>query len=103
MTVEEFRIRQTRTAKLWIQYIDYVDIAKDFIRAARTGHWELHLESVRRMINLFAATGHINYAKSARIYLQLMLELPTTHSWLNEQFTDGMLVIRKSNRFWAVL
>ena len=28
------------------------------------------------MLNLFAATSHIDYAKNSRLYLQLMQELP---------------------------
>ena len=28
------------------------------------------------MLNLFTTTGHLNHAKSARIYLQLILDLP---------------------------
>ena len=34
------------------------------------------------MLNLFAATGHTNYAKSCSLYLQLMLELPSKYPWL---------------------
>lgn len=30
------------TARLWIQYMDYVDVAKQFIYAERTSKWELH-------------------------------------------------------------
>ena len=59
----------SRTAQLWIQYIDYVDIVKNFIYAERTSNWELHLSSLSKMLNLFAATGHINYAKCGRLYL----------------------------------
>ena len=51
----------SRTATFWIQYIYYVDIVKDFIRAERTGNWNDHLNSVGRMLNLFAPTGHFNY------------------------------------------
>ena len=51
-----------RAAKLWMQYIRYIDIVKYFIAAKRTG-------STTKMLNLFAATGHSNYAKSARLYL----------------------------------
>ena len=41
------------------------------------------------MLNLFAATGHINYAKSACLYLQEMRKLPETHPWLYAQFING--------------
>ena len=33
------------------------------------------------MTNLYVAPGHINYAKSARIHLQLMLDLEN-NTWL---------------------
>ena len=66
---------QSRTARLWLQYIDYVEICRLFIRAVRTAHWELHLFSISKMLNLFAATGHVHYAKSSRVYLQLKVIL----------------------------
>jgi hypothetical protein len=74
----------SRTAKLWLQYIQYIDILKSFIRAERTCDWNAHLLSLSRMLNLFAASGHNHYAKSVRLYLQLMCELPHTHPWLHE-------------------
>ena len=93
-----------RTARLWLQYLDYVSILKCFIRAERTSDWHLHLHSLARMLNLFAATGHKNYAKSGRLYLQLMYELPTKYPWLYQQFTAGRFnTIRRSDRFWAGL
>ena len=72
----------SKTAKLWIQYLEYIDLLKLFIRAERTGNWTLYLSALSKMINLFAATGHLNYAKSARLHLQQMLELETTHPWV---------------------
>ena len=89
----------SHAAKLWIQYIRYIDIVKYFIAAERTGNWQNHLESTAKMLNLFATTGHSNYAKSARLYLQMMKELPTI---LYEQFThNGYHTVRRSNRFWS--
>jgi hypothetical protein len=94
---------QSRTAKLWVQYLDYVQILKDFIRADRTCDWFLHLASLKKMLNIFAATGHRNYTKSVRLYLQLMGELPETHPWLYEQLAGGLHAVRRSDRFWAGL
>ena len=53
--------------------MDYIKLVKLFISAERTSNWELHLYIVSQMLNLFASTGHINYAKSARLYVQEML------------------------------
>ena len=95
---------KSQTAKLWLQYIKYVETLKLFIRAERTGNWNLHLVAVGEMMNLFAATGHVNYAKSSRLYLQLMRELPTNYPWLYQCFTtQGFHTVRISSRYWAGL
>ena len=75
----------SRTAKLWIKYVDYISIIKMFIRAERTGNWNMHLNAAQKMLNLFAATGHMNYAKNTQLYLQLMFNLHIDHPWLYEQ------------------
>ena len=50
------------------------------IRAERLADWEMHLTATNAILNLFAATGHFTCAKSARFYLQHMLDLPKDHS-----------------------
>ena len=96
--------KASRTSKLWIHYIRYVEIIKKFIRAERTGNWTLHLQTVSEMINLFAASGHIHYAKSARLYLQQMLELETNYPWVYDNFLNcGYHTVRRTDRFWAGL
>src|ERR1051325_10949592 len=84
--------------------MNYMCILKSFIHAETTSDWSLHLQSLSQMLNLFAASGHCHYAKSARLYLQLMLDLPITHPWLHEQLSDGRFhAVRRSDRFWAGL
>lgn len=93
---------KSRTAKLWLLYMDYVDVMKLFIQAERSGDWRSHLEAVQRMLALFAATGHVNYAKSARLYLQQMRSLEINYPWLHKQFMEnGFHCIRRSEKFWA--
>ena len=92
----------SRTAKLWLQYLYYIDIVRLFIRTERVGDWDLYLISVKKMINLFAATGHINYAKCARLHLQNMLYLKKRHPWVYERFRGGGLhTVRRSDKYWA--
>ena len=75
-----------------------------FIRAERSGYWNLHVVAITKMLNLFAAAGHIDYAKSARLHLQNMLNLKNTHPWFYEQFTERRLhTVRRSEKFWAGL
>ena len=91
---------RSRTAKYWCQYLGYIELMKDYIMAEKIGDCYLHLATIRKMCCLFAATGHINYAKSARLYLQNMMELPEKYLWLYEQFSrHGFHTVRRSNKF----
>ena len=94
---------KSRTAKLWILYLDYISTIKKYIIAERTSNWALHLKTTKEILNLFAATGHINYAKSARLYLQQMMELKQKHPWLHHKFEEGFHAVRRSDRYWAGL
>ena len=63
--------RDSKTAKLWLQYLDMVSICLLFLRAERTGDWELHLSMCREMLPYFAASGHYHYLTSTHLYLQV--------------------------------
>ena len=79
---------KSRTAQLWFQYLDYISIVKLFILSERTSNWEIHLRAISKMSNLFAATGHMNYAKCARLYVQEMKRISQTYPWLYSQFMN---------------
>ena len=92
----EDTLRSTsRTAKLWLRFMDYIEIIKDFICCERLGMWDGHLNVVTALLNLFAATCHIHYAKSARLYVQEMRKLPSTHPWLHQKFVEGYHTARE--------
>ena len=55
---------------------------KQFIPAGRTGNWQNYLMVVRQILNLFSATAHFQYAKSARLHLQLMDEPSIFHGYI---------------------
>lgn len=96
-------LKGQRTAVLWMNYMHMVDVLRKSIKAERTGNWSLHLQSVYDMLPYFAATGHILYAKSAYIYLQIMNDLKDKHPTIYKEFQSGMHVARRSDRFWAGL
>ena len=93
----------SRTAKLWLRFMDYIEIIKDFICCERLGMWDGHLNAVTALLNLFAATCHIQYAKSARLYVQEMYKLPSSRTWLHQKFVEGYYTVRRSERLWAGL
>ena len=78
----------TRTSILWLQYLDMVSILQRFIKAERMANWKLHIQTVQDMLPYFAASGHSLYAKSAYVYLQMMLRLPETHPDAHRKFME---------------
>ena len=53
------------------------------------------------MLNLFAVTGHLHYAKCARLYLQQMLQLETNYPWVHKFFVEkGYHTVRRTDHYW---
>ena len=105
-TVEATKVslqEQSRTSALWLQYIEMVRILKLFIKAERTGNWELHMEALSRMLPYLAASGHNLYVKCARLYLQSMSKLQSDHPDVYRSFMSGLHVVRRSDRCWGGL
>ena len=61
----------------------------------------MHLFSFAELLKFLAAAGHNNYTKSGNIYLQQMHELEMTHPDVHHHFSNGLFVVRRSERLWA--
>lgn len=96
-------LKSSRTAKLFMQYSEMVSIFRKFLKAERTGDWDLYLSSLSEMLPYLAAAGHNLYAKSVRLFLQMMQELETSNPQLFGQFASGKFIARRSDRYWAGL
>lgn len=94
-----------RTPALWVQYHHMVDVIKMFIRTERLADHNGHLSCiVTRMLDIFAAAGHHQYAKGARLYCQLLKECETLPGYKEtlESFTaHGNHVVRYSSHDWS--
>ena len=53
-------MRDKRTAKLWLLYLEIVEILHSFIKSVRTGNWQLHLKIGQAMLHFLAAEGRNN-------------------------------------------
>lgn len=91
------------TAKLWILYVKMVLLWRQFIEAEKAGNWELHLQTIYKMLPFFHASGHLPYAKSAHLYLQCMISLKNIMPAEEfQKFTnEGFFTIRRSDKFWS--
>ena len=56
------KLLTSRTSRLWLQYMEMMDILRRFIKGERTGNWNLHLHSMEEMLPYLAASGHSLYA-----------------------------------------
>src|ERR1043165_5576081 len=84
---------------LWLLFMDFVNIIRLFIRAERSGLWELHLNATQLMLPFLAAAGHNNYTKCCRLYLEDAHNLCTC---MAKDFKDGFFtIIRNKKLFWS--
>ena len=63
-------LKISKTAALWLQYMELNYILCRHITAKRTGNLDLYLQAVSKMLPSMAAAGHNNYIKSLHVYLQ---------------------------------
>ena len=84
---------KSRTAKLWLLYVQYISIAKEYILSEKTCNGSLHLHMVQKMTNLFAASGHINYSKCSRLNAQEILAFSNEKPW--KTYTNSLLMENK--------
>ena len=96
-------LKQYPTEPLWIQYMEMIHMLKTFIKAERTGDWELSVYALQRMLPYLAAAVHNLYLKSVYVYCQSMLQLWDNNRRVYEAFMSGFHVIRRSDRYWAGL
>lgn len=97
------KLRNSRTARLWLQYMDMIEILRRFILAEYLGNWKLHLKTLSEMLPYLAASGHNLYLKSVNLYLQKMFKLEHEQPATFRYFEDGLHVLRRSDRLWAGL
>ena len=64
----------SRTAYLWLLYMDMVNILRKLLRSEHTGYFTLHIAAISEMFPFMAASRHNVYTKSVRIYVQQMCE-----------------------------
>ena len=88
---------KSRTCTLRLNYLMYVEIVQQYIEAERKNDWSSHV-LIKQMINLFAATGHNNYAKTCRLYIQSISNLERDHPDIFEQFIAGNHTMRHSEK-----
>ena len=73
----------------WDEYGSMVTSLLQFLKAERTGNWELHLSSIAAMLPHFFAMDRQNYARYLPVYLADMQRLEQTHPDVYNEFAAG--------------
>eukprot|EP00745_Piridium_sociabile_P026705 TRINITY_DN42673_c0_g1_i18.p1 TRINITY_DN42673_c0_g1~~TRINITY_DN42673_c0_g1_i18.p1 ORF type:complete len:760 (+),score=189.88 TRINITY_DN42673_c0_g1_i18:236-2515(+) len=68
-----------KTPQFWLTYMDRVRNMLELQRATKENDLPLHLASLQNMCKLFFSYDHPNYARYTAVYLQTILNLPTSH------------------------
>ena len=88
--------RKSNRQLVWISFVSNVHLPRLFIFAEFTGNWEFQLFCRSQMINLFHASGHFVYAKSAHIYLHQLTHVQESMVHLPyEKFTEKKVLRHK--------
>ena len=90
-------LNSSRTAQLWIQYMNNTEIARSFKICERTKDYLGHLYYLEKMMPILAAAGHNLYVKSISIYLKNMKVLPNTHPHVFHHFMNGYHTVQSSD------
>ena len=80
-----------------------VSLLQLFLSLICLGDMELYQYCLAKMIPIFHAAGHFNYAKSSRLYLQ---DLQDSASWMVDSeyeklISEGRAVVRRFDRKWG--
>ena len=66
-----------------------------------TSYWSLHILAKISMLNLFAASGHNNYSKTTRLYLESAAALEKDHPEVYQQFLLENYTVWRANNDWS--
>ena len=69
-----------------------------FIRAVRTGDWNLHLEALQLFVKYFFAHDMLNYARMIPVYLAEMEIVKETDPEIYQEFQNGNWVVNNNEK-----
>lgn len=82
--------------KVWRHYMQMVMEMMEFVRAVKTGDWDLHLKSLSKFTRYFFAHDMLNYARMIPLYLAEMQYLNETDPDVIKEFKKGNWVVNKN-------
>ena len=91
------------TTRYWKTVETYLLILCRFLRAQRSGNWELTLSACTDFCPWFFAFGHTNYTRWMPVFLNEMKGLPINHPSIHQAFIEGKFVVQRSNKKFSLM
>lgn len=76
-------------AAFWQTFLDMVQILLDFIRAVRTGDWDMHLQTCQRMLVWIHAYDRVNYSRHFTYYWASQQNIQEKFPTIYQEFKNG--------------
>lgn len=92
-----------KTARFYFQYTQFVNLFLRFSRSVRTSNFELYIETLFDMCDLFFALNQTNYARWSVKYLSNLIELAVNDSPLVSEFRRGAFGVKRTSNSLARL
>ena len=77
------------------------DILLQFIKAERSGNWDLHLSALAEMTPHFFAMDRPNYARWLPVYIAEMNMLESSHRKVRKEFLAGNFSVSRSGHLFS--
>ena len=100
LTARKKELQSHRTSRLWLQYLDMINLLKMHRNAEWTGQWGEQLHVLKSMQPYLAAAGHQQYAKAISLFPVEMMRMKKEEpeNWTKLAKTH---VIRCSYSHWS--
>lgn len=98
---EEWRSRKENEYPMfryWSNVLDMELIMLMFVRAHRTGNYDLYVNAIKLFIPWFFSMDQHNYARWIPIYIRDLTQLPSKHPQIYDAFKNGLFVVQKSKK-----
>lgn len=90
-----------KTAKFYIQYVEFMKIYFRFSRSVRTSNFNLYIESLFEMADLFFIFNQANYARWILMYQRNLIDMRDNNSPLFQHFLRGAFGVKRTDKNMA--
>lgn len=86
------RCKESELYNYWNSVVILINLMQNLIRADRTGDWDLHLETVEKLLPIFHVMDRTNYSRWCSVYFQDMMALNKKHRKYKSNSKKGALL-----------